>query len=297
MTGTIARSYLFAPGDNERLLEKVFNAGADAVVLDLEDAVAPERKSAARDMVAEVLRKLRRQGGAEPAIFVRVNAVSTGFWTEDVDAVVDPALAGFRLAKAESADEIRALDDRLTAAERRLGIASGSFGITATIESAAGLMAAESMARVPRVQSFAFGAADFARDIGAEPDDQESQTLYARSHLVVVSRSAGIGPPVASVHTRIGDLDGLRATTEAARRLGFFGRSCIHPSQVPVVNEIFTPTAEQAARAQAIIEAYEKAALSGVSAFAMEDGQFVDRPIVDRARAVVALSRKFRNGE
>jgi citrate lyase subunit beta/citryl-CoA lyase len=151
-------------------------------------------------------------------------------------------------------------------------------------------MAAMEIARAPRVEALAFGAADFIRDIGADPDEAETQTLYARSHLVVASRAAGINPPIASVYTRIKDLDGLRATTEAARRLGFFGRSCIHPSQVPIVNQIFTPTAEQVAEARAIIAAFERARSAGVAAVAMENGQFVDQAVVKRARAIIALS-------
>jgi citrate lyase subunit beta/citryl-CoA lyase len=283
---SLSRSYLFAPGDNERLLAKVFDAGADAVVLDLEDAVAPERKPPARRLVAELLRSARKS----PAVYVRINAISTDLWIEDIAAVVSPALTGVRLAKAESAEEIRALDAALGEAERAAGIAIGTLKITATIESAAAVMAAMEIARAPRVEALAFGAADFIRDIGASPDEAETQTLYARSHLVVASRAAGINPPIASVYTRIKDLDGLRATTEAARRLGFFGRSCIHPSQVPIVNQIFTPTAEQVAEARAIIAAFERARSAGVAAVAMENGQFVDQAVVKRARAIIALS-------
>jgi citrate lyase subunit beta/citryl-CoA lyase len=282
----LARSYLFAPGDNERLLGKVFDAGADAVALDLEDAVAPERKPLARRLVADLLRSARKS----PAVYVRINAISTDLWIEDIAAVVSPALTGVRLAKAESAEEIHALDAALGEAERAAGIAVGRLKITATIESAAAVMAAMEIARAPRVEALAFGAADFIRDIGADPDEAETQTLYARSHLVVASRAAGINPPIASVYTRIKDLDGLRATTEAARRLGFFGRSCIHPSQVPIVNQIFTPTAEQVAEARAIIAAFERARSAGVAAVAMENGQFVDQAVVKRARAIIALS-------
>jgi citrate lyase subunit beta/citryl-CoA lyase len=279
----LARSYLFAPGDNERLLGKVFDAGADAVVLDLEDAVAPERKAEARQIVSSALSVIRKAS----SVYVRINAVSTTYWKEDIAAAVAPSLKGIRLAKAESAEEIRALDAALTVAEKAAGIARGAVKITATIESAAGLVAALEIARVPRVESLAFGAADFIRDIGVDPDDQETQTLLARSHLVVVSRAAVINPPIASVYTRIKDPDGLRATTEAARRLGFFGRSCIHPSQVAIINEIFTPSAEQLAEARALIEAFGQ---TDAAATALADGRFVDKPIVERARAIVALA-------
>lgn len=289
----LARSYLFAPGDNERLLGKVFEAGADAVVLDLEDAVAPERKSQARQLVGEALKSLLNSRGSVPLVYVRINAASTSFWQEDIAAVVSPALRGIRLAKAESAEEVHAVDAALSKAESLAGIAPGTLTITATIESAAGVMAAAEIARAPRVETFTFGAADFARDIGADVDEAETQTLYARSHLVLASRAAGIRPPIASVYTRIKDLEGLRATTEASRRLGFFGRSCIHPSQVSIINEVFTPSAEQVAEAREIIAAFEQAMAAGSAAVAMSNGQFVDQPIVERARAIVALAARW----
>lgn len=290
----LARSYLFAPGDNERLLGKVFEAGADAVVLDLEDAVAPERKPQARQLVATLLNQpLLNSRGSVPLVYVRINAVTTSFWQEDIAAVVSPALRGIRLAKAESAEEVHAVDAALSKAESMAGIAPGTLTITATIESAAGVMAAGEIARAPRVEAFTFGAADFARDIGADVDEAETQTLYARSHLVLASRAAGIRPPIASVYTRIKDLEGLRATTEASRRLGFFGRSCIHPSQVSIINEVFTPSAEQVAEAREIIAAFEQAMAAGSAAVAMSNGQFVDQPIVERARAIVALAARW----
>ena len=132
-----------------------------------------------------------------------------------------------------------------------------------------------------------------ARDLGADVDEAETQTLSARSHLVLASRAAGIRPPIASVYTRIKDLEGLRATTEASRRLGFFGRSCIHPSQVSIINEVFTPSAEQVAEAREIIAAFEQAMAAGSAAVAMSNGQFVDQPIVERARAIVALAARW----
>ena len=295
MASRLCRSYLFAPGDNEKLLGKVFDAGADAVVLDLEDAVAPARKEQARQMTAAALQHYDRQGnqqgnGQGAAVYVRLNAGSTGLWREDLRAVVHPALRGLRLAKAESAEELKQLNEALTEAESRAGLTVGSLTVTPTIESAAGLLAAAEMAKLPRVEAFAFGATDFLRDIGAELDAAETATLYARSQLVVVSRAAGLRPPIASVHTRLQDLEGLRATSEAARQLGFFGRSCIHPSQLAVIHEVFTPKPEQLAEARAMIEAFENAQAAGAGAFALADGQFVDRAVVERARALVALA-------
>ncbi len=289
MAAALCRSYLFAPGSNEKLLGKVFEAGADAVVLDLEDAVAPDRKEQARQMVAAALQNRDCEG---TVVYVRINAVSTGLWRDDINTVVGAALHGIRLAKAESADELKQVDEALTEAEARAGLPVGLLTITPTIESARGLLAAAEMAKSSRVEALSFGAADFCRDIGAEPDAAETETLYARSQLVLISRAAGIHPPIASVHTWIKDPDGLRATSEAARRLGFFGRSCIHPSQIPIIHEVFTPTAEQVAEASALIEAFENAVAAGVGAVALANGQFVDRAVVERARAIVAVRNR-----
>jgi citrate lyase subunit beta/citryl-CoA lyase len=281
----LARSYLFAPGNNPTLLGKVFAAGADAVVLDLEDAVPLKQKAEARQLVAHALMKALSAGKVNA--YVRINAVSTDLWRDDLAAALVPGLRGVRLAKAESAAELIRAGEALAEAEGKAGIEPGSLRVVPTIESARGLLAAFEIASAPRVEAIAFGAADFARDIGATVDEDETQTLYARSHLVAVSRAAGIGPPIASVYTRIKDDAGLRRTTEAAARLGFFGRSCIHPAQIAVIHEAFTPSAETIAEARAIVQTFDASA-TGVAT--LPDGQFLDAPIVARARAILALT-------
>jgi citrate lyase subunit beta/citryl-CoA lyase len=288
VTAALVRSYLFAPGSDERLLGKVFNAGADAVVLDLEDAVSDTEKLTARRLVSGVLQSKSRD--EDPAIYVRINSVASGLWRDDIEAVTRPALQGIRLAKAESAAEVIAVAEELNSAEKRAGLPAGSIRITPTIESANGVLAAGEIAKAPRVEALAFGHTDFVRDIGADPDAQQYETLYARSLLVLVSRAAGIKPPIAPVYTQIKDIDGLRQSTEAARRLGFFGRSCIHPTQLPVVHQVFTPTPEQTADAREIVLEFERAAAMGRQTILMTNGQFVDLAVVQRARAVLALA-------
>lgn len=287
------RSYLFAPGDNEKLLQKVFTTGADALVLDLEDAVAPANKATARQMIVSALQTASRSALKLPAIYLRINAISTEFWRDDVVLAVHPLVRGIRIGKTESLAELQAADNELAGAERQAGLVVGSLRIVPTIESATGLLNAAEMARHPRVEAFSFGAADFARDIGAEVDAQETQTLFARSQLVVVSRAAGLNPPIATVYTKLNDLDGLRASSEAQRRLGFFGRSCIHPSQLPIIHEVFTPQPEAVAEARAIVAASEQAQTTGAAVTSLANGQFVDAPIVERARAVLSLAEVF----
>jgi citrate lyase subunit beta/citryl-CoA lyase len=296
-TGThavLCRSHLFAPGSHERVLGKVFDAGADAVVLDLEDAVAPGAKAGARRLVAAALET--RAGRRGPQVAVRINGLDTAWWRDDLDAVVRPGLHLVRIPKAESATQIEAVDRALTALEAERGLTEGGIGLVATIETAAGIMAAADLARAPRVVGFTFGAADFVRDIGADPASADLATLYARQHLVLVSRAARLEPPVAPVYTQVKDLDGLRRTTAEARAIGFFGRSCIHPSQVPVVNEAFTPRPEDVEAARTLLQAWTDGLARGVAAFTLDDGQFVDEAVARRARALVALADALQKG-
>ena len=280
----IARSYLFAPGDNEKLLRKALTAGADAVVFDLEDAVAPANKPAARDLIQQVLSELLDKS---PLIYVRINALSSPYWSywkDDLVCALNSRVAGLRIGKAETFAELQTLD----AALQQLNVPA-ALHFVPTIESALGVMNAAEMARHPRVAAFSFGAADFLKDIGAENDADETATLYARSQLVVVSRAAGLHPPIASVYTRLKDEEGLRVSTLAQQRLGFFGRSCIHPAQLAVIHEAFTPTPEQLAEARAIVAAVA----DGQATATLANGQFIDAPIVERARQLLALAERF----
>lgn len=285
------RSYLFAPGNSEKLLQKVFTAGADAVVLDLEDAVPPAEKLHARRMVAALLE--RRHASASLPVYVRVNGMETGLWREDLAAIVSPGLRGVRLPKAESAADVGRFVDALQEEESRKGLAPGAIEVVCTIETARGVCAARELAACPRVANLTFGAADFAQDAGVDPGEEETETLVARSQLVLASRAAGIDPPVASVFTRVHDDEGLRRSTQAARRLGFFGRSVIHPRQLPVVHEVFTPAAEEVARAREIVEVFEAALARGSGSALTGDGRFVDVAVARRARALLALAQSL----
>lgn len=256
------RSYLFAPGHNEKLLTRVFEAGADAVMLDLEDAVPPEAKRRARAMVVDAL--------ADRQAWVRINAVGTDLAAADLDAIGGLA-AGIRIPKVESADDVRWVRDR-----------APGVPLICAIESARGILAATEIAAVPGVRHLSLGGVDLRRDLGA--GDGNLQTLYARSHLVLASRAAGIEPPIDSVYARLDDPAGLREQAEFARSLGFFGKSAIHPRQLAVLHDVFTPSAEELQWAHAVLDAFEAA---GGEAVKLEDGEFVDLPVADRARRLV----------
>ena len=259
------RSYLFAPGHNAKLLSKVFDAGADAVMLDLEDAVPPNAKDAARAMVAEAL--TRREG------WVRINAARTAASAADLDAVAGLA-AGIRIPKVESAEDAQWVADR-----------APDTPLICAIESARGVLAAAEIATVHGVRHLSMGGVDLRRDLNA--GDGNLQTLYARSHLVVVSRAAGLEPPIDSVHPRLDDEAGLREQATFARSLGFFGKSAIHPTQLPIIHEAFTPTEPELAWAREVVNAFDS---SDGNALQLPSGEFVDVPVAQRARRMLQLA-------
>lgn len=279
LPGPPIRSYLYVAGSDPRRVEKALASEADAVVIDLEDAVAPERKDEARRIAAGVL----ETENSKP-VFVRVNAPGTALRERDIEAVAGPNLYGLRLPKTESAADVRSVIARL----EELGCEAG---IQCLIESALGLEMSFEIARShPRVLGLGLGEADLAADLGVSC---EEGLLYARSRIVSASRAAGI-VPVQSVYTNVRDLGGLRRSTAEGKRLGFFGRSAIHPAQVTVINEIFTPTEEEVNRAEELLSKLESASASGAGALALEDGRFVDEAVVRAARSTLALARHAR---
>ena len=286
---TWLRSYLFAPGNNEKLVARVFGAGADAVVLDLEDAVPQDEKARARKLVASALsgRPAASVSGAphRPAVYVRINGLESGEWRDDVNAAVAPGVLGIRVPKAESLEMFCRLNDAIAERERVVGLNPGSLAVVATIESARGLAGIEEIARAPRVCGFTFGSSDYCAEIGADASD-ETATLFARSQLVMVSRHHRLRPPVASVFTRLDDEDGLLADTTRQRSLGFFGRSAVHPRQVQVIHRISSPTGDDARAARDIVAAYEASAARGAGAL-QTGGAFVDAAVVRRARLTI----------
>ncbi|WP_155354931.1 HpcH/HpaI aldolase/citrate lyase family protein [Acrocarpospora macrocephala] len=260
------RSYLYAPGHSAKLLGKVFDCGADAVILDLEDAVPPERKAEARKLVAEVL-------GRRPA-YVRINAVRTEQAERDLEAI-GGLCADIKVPKVESAEDLawvaaRAPDARLHP----------------ILESARGVLAAREIAAAPGVAGLSMGIQDLSRDLRSGTGWESM--LLARSQVVMASSAAGAVPPVDSAFAAIRDLDALRREAVAARELGFFGKVAVHPGQVDVINEVFTPSESQLAHAREIVRAFDAA---GQAATRTPAGDFVDAPVAERARNLLRLGR------
>lgn len=261
------RSWLFAPGHNEKLLANVFDAGADAVILDLEDGVPPEHKDRARRLVAEA--------AAGQTCWVRVNRAMTEACERDLE-LVGRAAAGLRLPKVESAAEVAWVAERVPA-----------MPLDCTIETALGVYNAFEIASSPACATVSYGGLDLALDLGIEGGELE--TLFARSSVVLSTRAAGKPPPSDGIHVIIDDDDGLRRETESARRLGFFGKSAIHPRHVPIINQVFTATEAELARAREILVAFDAAAGAPTTT---PDGHFVDLPVAERARRLLDRHRR-----
>ncbi len=283
------RTQLYAPGNNAHMLEKVYGAGADAVVLDLEDAVQPSDKLKAREMVRTVVQS--RAGKPSPITLVRVNHATTGLTEEDVRAVVQPGLTGLRLPKMEDAGTVRQIAAWVDKAEVANGVTPGSIALICGIESAAGVLRALEIATAhPRVLTLSFGAADFSSDVGITPGPEGLETLFACSQLVLVSRMAGLRPPVDTVYRFLDDPAGLENAALRAKALGFFGKSVIHPKQVAIVNAVFTPTGEEIAHARRIVDVAQQAEAQGRGAVQDARGEFVDIAVVRRAEGILALA-------
>ena len=284
------RTYLFAPGNHARKVEKVFAAGADAAILDLEDAVAVAEKEATRALVTAALKVPRPCRG-----FVRVNAFDTPFCQGDLAAVVGPGLDGIVLPKVETPDALLAVDGRLAELERQRGLTPGVIDLMPIIETAQGLEGVSAIAAARgRTRRLSFGAVDFARDLRMRLTVEEWELTPARARIALASRAAGLEAPVDSVYVHFRDAEGLRQSALRALTLGFQGKMCIHPDQVAPVNRVFTPSDEEAAKAEKIVAAFEQAEAAG-SASIVVDGFFVDYPVVEQARRTLALVKSIRD--
>lgn len=257
-----ARTYLFVPGDRPDRFDKAWDSAADAVILDLEDAVAPDRKELARRAVAGWLRP-------DKAVWVRCNAVDTAWFESDVALAACDGIAGFVLPKAEVVPD--AMLQRLR--QYRLGL-------IALIETARGLAHADALAALPQVTRLAFGALDFQVDLGVEGDDDA--LLYFRSRLVLSSRLAGKPAPIDGVTPAVDDEQALRGDAMRARRLGFGARLCIHPRQIAVTHEVLAPSVEERRWAARVLSAMAASAGAAVAV----DGRMVDLPVLRRATAI-----------
>jgi len=284
------RSYLFVPGDHARRIEKAFRSGADAVILDLEDAVAVGQKASARESVGEALEKPRPSGCRA---YVRPNAVDTEFCFDDLMALVGPRLDGIVLPKVESAADLRMVDWLLANRERQRGIRVGAIDLLPLVETARGVASLRAIATAgSRARRLTFGAGDLTRDLGLEWTAGEEELLGVRTELVLASRLGDLEPPIDTVCIQVRDSERFRRAARRGRQLGYQGKLCIHPDQVAIANEVFTPSAEEVAWARKVVEAFQEAEERNLASIQVE-GQFVDYPIMERARRVLDLARSI----
>ncbi len=281
------RSTLYAPGDQPEKLSKAVLGSADGVICDLEDAVAPANKDAARALVTEFIRV---QPATGPGLLVRINWGDLGI--EDLRALVPgcgSGIAELYVPKVSSVDELVRVDAELDVLERKAGIERGSITVVALLETARGILDARHIAEAPRVRRLALGEADLSADLGVDltPGD-ERELLTARATVVLASAAARIEPPLGPVSTDYRDLDALRSSTHHLRRMGFRGRACIHPAQVGIVNEVFTPTGPEVERAERLVWLYDRAVAAGQGVIADDGGKMIDEAVVRSARRVVA---------
>jgi citrate lyase subunit beta/citryl-CoA lyase len=287
------RSMLFVPGNKASWIEKASKYGADVLTLDLEDSVPDSEKVSSRPIVKEGVKTVKAAG---QACYVRINGFATGLALDDLEAVVCPELDGIILPKVEAAEDMRALDTLLTHLERRNGILAGATDTTLNLETAKAMRNAYDIAlsssRIRTIILAAGPGGDANRAIGYVWSKEATETLYLRSRAVLDARAAGIQYPMISSWWDIKDLEGLEKDALLNRRLGFRGQVVMHPSHVPVVNKVFTPSAEEIAYWKGLIKVVEEAEKKGLAAVVYE-GDMVDYAMVKTGKELLEFAHSI----
>ena len=281
----LLRSLVFVPGNRANMLERALGFGADVVMVDLEDSVPPGEKAAACEMAAEWVPRLAAAGRR---VMVRVNSLDTGLTSQELDTVVCPELAGISVGKGDSAWDLQQVDQLLGPLESRAGIPRGTIKLVPWIETAMAIVHVYEMARASqRIVGVAFGAEDYTNDMGVIRTDFGEECYYARSAVAVAARAARVaaldGPFVG-----FRDPDGLRTDAGTARQIGFTGKFAIHPAQIDIINETFSPHPDDVEYARTVVAAWEEAESAGRGSLSI-DGRMVDVPVVKRAQNLLAL--------
>jgi citrate lyase subunit beta/citryl-CoA lyase len=280
----LLRSMLYVPADNPRRVEKAFSSGADAILLDLEDAVAVSKKAEARQGLKTLLT------GARPcAAYVRVNALRTDTCLDDIEAAVAAGADGISFPKVETAADLFAIDWLIGQLERRYGRPAGSVDLLAVIESGRGLAEAHKvLGGVKRVKRAGLGVGDLSLELNLMLGADQAEARAYRAQLVLACNAAGIEAPLDTVWLDLDNLDGLRASCIESRRMGFAGRRCIHPKHVPIINEVYAPSEAEISKAEKIVADFKAAEAGGLATLRVGD-VFVDYPIARKAERTLAL--------
>jgi len=286
----LIRSWMFVPGHRQRMIDKGLGLNADAIMLDIEDGVAPDEKDTARKNIAESLGRAKTPGS--PARYVRINAIGHARMEADLEAVVRPGLEGLVCPKVDTAEEVHQIDAILDDKEPMNKLDKGSVRLLIAVESPKGLLNAPAIAAASsRIAGIIFGAEDFGREIGlpAVREGEARDLLYARSAIVIAAAAAHV-QSVDGVWVDLNDSAGLLGFAKQSRQLGFSGMSCIHPSQIDAINATFSPTAEEIDYCRKVLQAFKEANARGDGSIAL-GGQLIDRPIVERARRTMEMAK------
>ncbi len=283
------RSLLFIPGNAPALLINGNYLGADSIIFDLEDAVSPDEKDAARILVRNTLRHMDYRG---TGTIVRINSIDTGYWKADVDEVLKHAPDLIMLPKAGCKEDIDVAEAYLSEAEERLGIEQGGVGIIALIETAQGIEHAYDIAGASaRVKALLLGAEDLTADLKCARTKEGREIEYARARLVTAARAAGIDV-YDTPFTDVEDDEGMRLDAMVAKALGFDGKSAISPRHLAAINEVFSPSLTELDYAYEVMDAIRKAAEQGTGVVALR-GKMIDAPIVSRAKQTIAMAEEL----
>ncbi len=284
---TTIRSLLYVPGVSERMILKARDSAADALILDLEDAIAPDQKIAARTTVARALREVDFTG---QEIFVRINSLATEWGLEDARAVAAAGAPSIVIPKCESVDQVTTIAPILQSRFRPT-MGGRENRLLCLIETPRGVLESRQIAESNElVAGLMFGAADLSRELGCVLSEDETEVLFARSHVLLAARAASVNA-YDSPHFAIADLEGLRRRCQAARNLGYDGKTIIHPSHIEIVNEVFAPTADQIAEAERVVAAMATARAEGRGAIKL-DGKMIDQVHLSAARKVLQQAHR-----
>lgn len=279
----LRRSRIYLPGNRPRMIQKGPHLGADAVILDLEDSVSPEEKDAARMLVAKAIETLDFR---ESEVMVRINPIRSGGLL-DLPAILAAGPDSIVVPKCESREDVLTVDRAINEVRSQKPVA-----ILPMIETAKGVLNAYEVASASsRVVAITFGGEDFTQDIGATRTKEGGEIFWGRSMLVIAAKAAGV-QALDTVFSDLGDEEGLRRDTRQIKEMGFDGRAAIHPAQIEIIHEVFTPTEAELLHAANVMSASEKARREG-SGVAVVKGKMIDKPIIQRAEKTIRIAQRL----
>ncbi len=290
---TILRSLLFVPGNQPRMLERASGLKPDAFIPDMEDSVPDDEKANARVVTASYLAQLAAAGAR---VIPRVNSLETGLLDDDLAAVVGEHISGVSVGKIYTPEDIATISGKLESLERDAGLELGSISLVPWIETAQAIVNLYAICTAsPRIIGVAFGAEDFTNDMGIERTESETETYFARNSIAVAARAADV-LALDTPYFGFRDPDGLRDNAQTAKQYGFKGKFAIHPAQIDIINQTFSPPAAEIEQARRVVEAYREAEGRGRGSTSL-DGRVVDVPVVKRAEALLELAESLSSSE